>query len=358
MYMQRIGETKWRPLELCWGPDQGALPAKGKEYSEHGYKRLRDRPPKAQHQQQQQLIAAHITRTTRLTTIKTRPLLGSTNVEFGDSEPCLAVDQATTGTSPSLAQKGGYFKSVRSQIAGLGFSQYAFKAVRTSGVTSIGVRGRDSVVFVTQKKVADKLIDPTSITRVYKVTKYIGLLVTGLLPDARSLVQQARQQAAEFRFKFGYECPVDYLARVMADKAQVYTQAHTTVTAVMLDMQHAYMRPLGVVPMLIGIDEELGPQLFKVDPAGYYAGYKACAVGGKETEATTQLEKKLKAKPDMSYEEAVQTAIATLQGVLSEEFKASEIEVAAVRADAHDRAFRVLSAEEVEGFLVALSERD
>ncbi|KAJ9514671.1 hypothetical protein QJQ45_028447, partial [Haematococcus lacustris] len=236
--------------------------------------------------------------------------------------------------------------------------EYAFKAVRTSGVTSIGVRGRDSVVFVTQKKVADKLIDPTSITRVYKVTKYIGLLVTGLLPDARSLVQQARQQAAEFRFKFGYECPVDYLARVMADKAQVYTQAHTTVPAVMLDMQHAYMRPLGVVPMLIGIDEELGPQLFKVDPAGYYAGYKACAVGGKETEATTQLEKKLKAKPDMSYEEAVQTAIATLQGVLSEEFKASEIEVAAVRADAHDRAFRVLSAEEVEGFLVALSERD
>jgi hypothetical protein len=42
--------------------------------------------------------------------------------------------------------------------------------------------------------------------------------------DARSLVAQARQQAAEFRFKYGYEIPVDYLARVMADKAQVYTQ--------------------------------------------------------------------------------------------------------------------------------------
>ena len=39
-------------------------------------------------------------------------------------------------------------------------------------------------------------------------------------------------------------------------------------------MQHAYMRPLAVVPILAGIDEELGPQLFKVDPAGYYVGYK------------------------------------------------------------------------------------
>ncbi|KAJ9532595.1 hypothetical protein QJQ45_010669 [Haematococcus lacustris] len=52
--MQRIGESRWRPLELCYWPDQGALPAKGKEYPGLGYKRLRDKPPKAQEQQQQQ----------------------------------------------------------------------------------------------------------------------------------------------------------------------------------------------------------------------------------------------------------------------------------------------------------------
>ncbi|KAJ9512118.1 hypothetical protein QJQ45_012727 [Haematococcus lacustris] len=49
--MQRIGEAKWRPLELCWWPEQEKLPAKGKEYPERGYYRLRDRPPKAQQQQ-------------------------------------------------------------------------------------------------------------------------------------------------------------------------------------------------------------------------------------------------------------------------------------------------------------------
>ncbi|KAJ9507378.1 hypothetical protein QJQ45_006384 [Haematococcus lacustris] len=50
--MQRIGESRWRPLELCYWPEQGALPAKGKEYPGLGYKRLRDKPPKAQQQQQ------------------------------------------------------------------------------------------------------------------------------------------------------------------------------------------------------------------------------------------------------------------------------------------------------------------
>lgn len=43
--------------------------------------------------------------------------------------------------------------------------------------------------------------------------------------DAKSLVQKARSEAAEFRFKFGYDMPVDYLAKVLADQAQIYTQA-------------------------------------------------------------------------------------------------------------------------------------
>ncbi|KAJ9531951.1 hypothetical protein QJQ45_010460 [Haematococcus lacustris] len=46
--MQRIGESRWRPLELCFWPEQGKLPAKGEEYPGLGYKRLRDKLPKAQ----------------------------------------------------------------------------------------------------------------------------------------------------------------------------------------------------------------------------------------------------------------------------------------------------------------------
>ncbi|KAJ9520460.1 hypothetical protein QJQ45_000200 [Haematococcus lacustris] len=34
--MQRIGESKWRPLELCWWTERGKLPGKGKENPELG----------------------------------------------------------------------------------------------------------------------------------------------------------------------------------------------------------------------------------------------------------------------------------------------------------------------------------
>ncbi|KAJ9519534.1 hypothetical protein QJQ45_000631 [Haematococcus lacustris] len=49
--LQRSGESKWRPLELCRWPHRGAAPAEGKEYPGLGFKKLRDRAPKAQAQQ-------------------------------------------------------------------------------------------------------------------------------------------------------------------------------------------------------------------------------------------------------------------------------------------------------------------
>ncbi|KAJ9517810.1 hypothetical protein QJQ45_004156 [Haematococcus lacustris] len=40
--LQRAGESKWRPLELCRCQHRGAAPAKGKEYPTLGFKKLRD----------------------------------------------------------------------------------------------------------------------------------------------------------------------------------------------------------------------------------------------------------------------------------------------------------------------------
>ena len=45
--------------------------------------------------------------------------------------------------------------------------------------------------------------------------------------------------------------------------------------------------------ILIGIDAERGPQIFKLDPAGYYIGHTACAAGQKQTEANNYVSSQL-----------------------------------------------------------------
>jgi 20S proteasome subunit alpha 1 len=58
--------------------------------------------------------------------------------------------------------------------------------------------------------------------------------------------------------------------------------------------------------ILIGIDPERGPQVFKLDPAGYYVGFKATAAGQKQQESINHLEKQLKKEPKLDFNATVE----------------------------------------------------
>ena len=65
--------------------------------------------------------------------------------------------------------------------------------------------------------------------------------------------------------------------------------------------------------ILIGMDEEVGPQLYMCDPAGSYVGYKACCAGQKDQETRNFLEKKFKSDPKLDADKTVKVVISSVE---------------------------------------------
>lgn len=218
--------------------------------------------------------------------------------------------------------------------------EYAFKAAN-SGLTGVAVRGKDSVAVVTQKKVVDRLVKPESVSHLWQITPKVGCLLTGNMADAKSLIQRARYEAGQWTFDYGYSAPSHVIAKRMADLAQVNTQS-------------AGMRPLACIALIIAVDNEDGPSIFKVDCAGHYLPFFAAAAGPKEQEATNFLEKKREELPNYDQDQVVRTAITCLGSVLGSDFKGSEIEVATVVGT--KGTFTTLTEAEIEGHLNAIAD--
>ncbi|CEF70217.1 Proteasome subunit alpha type-6 [Strongyloides ratti] len=221
--------------------------------------------------------------------------------------------------------------------------EYAFKAINSTNLTSVACKGKDTAVIAVQKRLPDKLVDPSSVTSLYKITANIGCAMIGMIPDSEFQVKRAIYEGANFKYKHGYEMSCEQLARRIADLNQYYTQ-------------NAEMRSLGCAMLLISYDFEDGPCVYRVDPAGYYRSMKAVSVGVKSQAATTFLEKKYKKKTDYTKEEVIQTALESLQSSLGGDIKSSEVEVAIVTSDTPT--FQLLTVEEIDHHLNAIAERD
>ncbi|CAM0906734.1 unnamed protein product [Alopecurus aequalis] len=202
--------------------------------------------------------------------------------------------------------------------------EYALKSVKLAGITSVAVRGDDTVCVITQRSKApvDPLLDTTdpAFSHLFQITERLGMVATGMAADGRSLAHQARNAAADFRYKWGYEMPPKMLAQWLADRAQVRTQ-------------HAKMRLYRVVATVIGIDEETGtPELFTCDPIGLVLGHKATSAGLNDLEAIKFLEEKMTGSP-LSFESTIEMAVSAMRHVLVDNMEGHDVEVGIVRKE-------------------------
>ena len=103
--------------------------------------------------------------------------------------------------------------------------------------------------------------------------------MTRMTADSRSQVQGTCCEAANWKYKYGFEIPWTCCVKEL-------------LTFLMSTQQNADMRSLSCCMILIGIDEEQGPPAYRCDLAVLSYGFKATIGGVKQTESISLVGKK------------------------------------------------------------------
>ncbi len=166
--------------------------------------------------------------------------------------------------------------------------EYAREAVKRAP-PALGVVFKDGIVFVARKR-ESALVKPGE--KIYKLDDHIATASSGLVADARVLVDVARIRAQQNKLIYDEPVSVSSMAKFIADKQQLYTQ-------------YAGVRPYGVSFLIGGVNDE--PRLFETDPSGIMLETKAHAIGKAADKINEFFEKSFKAQ--MNLKDALQLAI-------------------------------------------------
>ncbi len=214
--------------------------------------------------------------------------------------------------------------------------QYAQEAVKR-GLTALGIKVNEGVVLAAEKRIRSNLVEEVSIEKIFQVDEHIGAAASGLIADARVLIDHARIEAQINRLRYDEPISVQSLAKRIGDIKQLYTQ-------------HGGVRPFGARLLIAGVDDKK-PHLFETDPSGVVAAYKCQAIGGGAQTITEFLERKYSEK--LSLDDAILLALEALQTVVEGEFDADKVETAVIQTETGR--FEKLSSEELAKHIKRIS---
>lgn len=210
--------------------------------------------------------------------------------------------------------------------------EYAKKTVK-QGSTAIGMSCADGVLLVADKRIVDRLVIPDAVEKIFQIDEHIGATASGILSDARVLIERAQTKAQQHRVT--YDSPIDTISVVkdICSLKQICTQS-------------GGLRPFGVSIIMAGIDKD-GPKLFETDPTGIYFQFRATVIGEGEQEIEEILDKDF--KDSMTIEEGLKLALNALNRVLDKNFNADRVDAAYITNK--DRTFVQVKKDKLEKLL-------
>jgi len=196
--------------------------------------------------------------------------------------------------------------------------EYARESVKR-GTTTAGLKFKEGIVLVCDKRIASRLIIPESIEKLFKIDGHIGIATSGLVADARQLVARARVEAQVNRITYSDKIPLDTMTKKICEFKQSFTQ-------------YGGSRPFGTALLIGGVDDN-GIHLYETDPSGAYQSYHAGAIGSGRNTVVEFFEKNW--KPNMTLNAALKLGLEALRDANDQELNREAVEVAVINSDGY-----------------------
>jgi len=211
---------------------------------------------------------------------------------------------------------------------------YASEAVK-KGATALGVKCSEGIVLAVDKKIPSKLVEPESFEKIFRIDEHIGAATSGIISDARVLIDRARLEAQINRLTYNEPISTSVLAKKIGDLKQQYTQ-------------YGGLRPFGVSLIIAGVNDV--PEIFVTEPSGAYLAWKATAIGEGRDTAMKVFEEEY--KDNLTMEEAIMLALKALKASIEGEIDKSNIEMAIL--DKKTKKFEKLKGNKVKEYIAKL----
>ncbi len=208
--------------------------------------------------------------------------------------------------------------------------EYAKKTVR-QGSTAIAMVCSDGILFVTDKRVIDSLVVPEAVEKIWQIDEHIGATASGILSDARVLIERAQLKAQQHRITYDSPIETSTIIKDICDLKQICTQS-------------GGLRPFGVSILVAGVDNDSTPRLYETDPTGIFFQYKATVIGEGEVEVEEILHKEY--NENLTIDEGFKLSLKALKKVLGDNFKIERIDAAYITIK--EKKFKKFSKEKIE----------
>ncbi|KAK9732815.1 hypothetical protein RND81_04G024100 [Saponaria officinalis] len=155
-----------------------------------------------------------------------------------------------------------------------------------------------------------------------EIDEHIGCAMSGLIADARTLVEHARVETQNHRFSYGEPMTVESTTQALCDLALRFGEGD----------EESMSRPFGVSLLIAGHDEN-GPSLYYTDPSGTFWQCSAKAIGSGSEGADSSLQEQY--RNDLTFQEAETIALSILKQVMEEKVTPNNVDIAKVSPTYH-----------------------